>query len=489
MAFTLDHEAYVLMRDYLSELSLHCGENAGKDELISEIEARIAELLSDRTGREKVVTVADIQSVIDVLGQPEDIEDGPVEEKKKCGRLYRDPENRVLGGVCSGLGAYFSMDPVVFRIVFAFWILSFFWLRVFSDWGAGFSALGVVVYVTLWIAMPEARTVEQRYCMRRGSVSIRTILREMEQETARQPRKSSRGCGYGFLKAIGRCVTLFAGVLLFMTGMAGSIATVLTAVGIGAWSSFSPVGVCWLMSVFTEAPVWVSVLMTVLACLVAVLPFVAMLYAGILILFRLKSPKWRPGIVMLVVWILSFLGLVFVSLGQFFSLRTTEDRHYSRNLPLGDTLFIELNGCSQWKQDEICIKGNVYDGKNCDFSLSYMGNDDNGPFIVFYPDIHIRRGSDTSCTLRVSSRYMADKVPVEGLEDMALPDFVSYDGRTLRIDPVVLSEGNGISDIGRKVSLEVNRNTVIVADEPVHYRFDGNMSFCTSRFLKVISDF
>ena len=135
IAFTLDKDAHELMEDYLDRLATHYAGNANCSEILSEIESRIAELLTERGYRDKVIPADAVQGVINTLGRPEDF-DGESEEEHRTTkkRVYRDPDNKIVGGVCGGLGAYFSTDPLIFRIIFAVWILFFFWLEIFEDW-------------------------------------------------------------------------------------------------------------------------------------------------------------------------------------------------------------------------------------------------------------------------------------------------------------------------------------------------------------------
>ena len=275
IAFTLEQDAHELMRDYLERLQIHYESSPNCGEILSEIESRIAELLSERGYRDKVVPPETVQEIIDILGRPEDFdseaESGDQPRNRK--RVFRDPDNKILGGVCGGLGAYFSVDPLIFRIAFAVWVFFFFWLEVFADWGWGMSVLGMFAYVILWISMPEARTVEQRYNMKGGSVSLKNIQKTVEKEAKDVSRKVSRGVKEGvrstggFWKALGRCFGIIFGALFFLIGMAGCAASLLAVFGIGIWNGLHAFGTSWFLSVITDAPAWVSVLISVLTCI------------------------------------------------------------------------------------------------------------------------------------------------------------------------------------------------------------------------------
>jgi phage shock protein C len=82
--------------------------------------------------------------------------------------MYRDPDNRVIGGVCSGMGAYWNIDPVIVRIIFI--ALAF----------AG--GIGVMVYLILYIVLPEAKTTAQKIEMKGDPVNIHNIKEAVKKE-------------------------------------------------------------------------------------------------------------------------------------------------------------------------------------------------------------------------------------------------------------------------------------------------------------------
>ncbi|MEA3343657.1 MAG: PspC domain-containing protein, partial [archaeon] len=140
-------------------------------EIIADIESRIAEILQERMSDTKqVVNITDVDHVTEMMGQPSDFaeEDEPVHEDKKSKertyysrttkRLYRDPENKMIGGVCGGLGAYFNTDPLWFRLLFVALII--------------FSGVGLLIYIVLWVVVPEAYTTAEKLEMRGEPVNV-----------------------------------------------------------------------------------------------------------------------------------------------------------------------------------------------------------------------------------------------------------------------------------------------------------------------------
>ena len=474
IAFTLEQDAHELMQDYLERLQIHYESSPNCGEILSEIESRIAELLSERGYRDKVVPPETVQEIIGILGRPEDF-DGESEEEQRTTkkRVYRDPDK---GGVCGGLGAYFSVDPLIFRIAFAVWVFFFFWLEIFEDWGWGMSVMGMFAYVILWISMPEARTVEQRYSMKGGSVSLKNIQKTVEREArevssrvGKGVREGVRSTG-GFWKALGRGIEMCMGILLLLIGMAGTAATVLAAFGLGIWNGLYAFGTSWFLSLISDTPVWATTLISILVCIVAILPFIGMLYGGILMLFRLKAPRWRPGLIIFILWVVSLLALIGVSLGSLSTIRSM------------DTQVSEFTGASQWKDYDVLI-----DANHVSYDLLYMGKDSGEPFLVVYPDIYLNRYDDDGM-LRSYARYITEGMRLEQMARKDSTTFWTLDGQTLRLDPIIFSSDAHVTDIERRVSLNIGKYTKVIVREPVHHEFDGYFDFCSNRFLRIVEE-
>ena len=123
--FHIEEDAYEVLQKYLVNLKNHFGNSEEGKEIIADIEARIAEIFSEKSADKKMVVTLDmVNEIVEIMGTPEDfVEEEGEEEPAITGttrkrRLYRDPDRRVLGGVCGGLSAYFNMDTAILRIIF-----------------------------------------------------------------------------------------------------------------------------------------------------------------------------------------------------------------------------------------------------------------------------------------------------------------------------------------------------------------------------------
>jgi len=178
IVYHIDENAYEKLAQYLESLRIYFEKEQSAHEILEDIEARISELLQLKIKRvEQVVSIADVEEIISIMGTPEDFgaeaESGKDSEseptssqQKEKKRIYRDVDNKVIGGVCTGIGHYFNIDPVLVRIAFIF---TFF----FS---------GPLLYLIAWIAIPSAGTTEQKINMRGQNFDIEDIKERVKNE-------------------------------------------------------------------------------------------------------------------------------------------------------------------------------------------------------------------------------------------------------------------------------------------------------------------
>ncbi len=196
MPFIIDEDAYEALRDYLAAIHSHFRNSEGYEEITADIEARLAELFRESMGHRQIVTMKDVQEAIRIMGTPEVFEaegesaaegDAAPSGKQDAGaqprwrtgrRLFRDPDDQVLGGVCSGLAAYLGIeDPIWVRLAFVLFTLS-----------GGF---GIPLYIILWIIVPEAKTASDRLAMRGEPINVSNIGKIIEEEMSQLSKRVS----------------------------------------------------------------------------------------------------------------------------------------------------------------------------------------------------------------------------------------------------------------------------------------------------------
>lgn len=179
LIFHIDEDAYQKLTRYFEAIKRSLSNSSGQDEIMNDIEMRIAELLTEKQKSDKhVINNKDVDEVIVIMGQPEDyrIDDDtndktasePFYPYTRSRKLYRDKDRGTIAGVCTGLGHYFGIDAVWLKILF---------LILFFGFGTGF-----IAYIILWIAMPKAVTTSEKLEMTGEPVTISNIEKKVREE-------------------------------------------------------------------------------------------------------------------------------------------------------------------------------------------------------------------------------------------------------------------------------------------------------------------
>ncbi len=359
--FHIDEDAYAKLQHYLDVIKRSFTDAEGRDEIIQDIEARIAELFTERIKHERqVISNLEVDQVIGIMGQPEDyrIDEEIFEDEepkaapytsRQTKKLYRDIENSYLGGVSSGLGYYLGIPPIWIRILFV--VLTFLT-------SGGFALL----YIGFWIFVPAAKTTAQKLEMRGEPVNIDNIQRKVKEgfdtvadsvknvnyeKYGTQAKKSAGSVAEGIGKVVVLLLTVLAkliGILLIIIGgtaIVGLFITFFTAGTLGFMHS----GLHDYISLFNAGggiPFWVLYMLLFFALAI---PFFSLFYLGLKILVtNLKRMSWAMKITLIVVWLASIVILTAVGINQAmdFSQRasTTQTEDIQMN-PL-DTLRVKM---------------------------------------------------------------------------------------------------------------------------------------------------
>lgn len=188
--FLIEEDAYELLQDYLDRLQRNLKNEEGSQEIFEDVELRIAELASSKLNDSKsVIELDDIKSILAALGNPEDFiedEDTPQSEgfdykarnENSEKRLFRDTDNAVIAGVCSGIANFFKIDVVFIRALF---VVIFF-----------FAGFGVPVYIIMWIIVPKAKTTIDRLRMKGKPITVDSMREEVENAAERVKKGSKK---------------------------------------------------------------------------------------------------------------------------------------------------------------------------------------------------------------------------------------------------------------------------------------------------------
>jgi phage shock protein PspC (stress-responsive transcriptional regulator) len=365
--FTLDDDAYESLKKYLDSISRRFRDTAEGIEIIEDIESRIAELFQEKiSDKKQVITIEDVEDVIQRMGQPEDIVDE--EEVEGSGtysgykngrstrRFYRDPDNMAIGGVCSGLAAYFGIE---------IWLMRLIWVILFFTTGVLF-----IVYIILWIAVPKAETAAEKLEMRGEKVTVSNIEKTIREEyenvkenvkegyekvKTSQELKKTKNVLDEILHFIGQFFLILAKIIVFIIGFGfiiGGLAA-LAALSIGFFFSSSTFPLTFFGSEFHSLPEFFGIfgdptnltLLTIALFFTIIIPLVALIYGGIKMMFRFKANDRVIGLTALVLWVLSLVFLVSMAAfeGWHFSDHGRSSSTYELDPFPSDTLVVKMN--------------------------------------------------------------------------------------------------------------------------------------------------
>jgi phage shock protein PspC (stress-responsive transcriptional regulator) len=468
--FHIDEEAFKKLQRYLEAIKRSFSGTAGNDEIIADIEARIAELFQDKMESDRqVITLKEVDEVINVMGQPEDymvdediFEDRPhdtTSTRSRTKKLYRDIDNKYIGGVCAGLEHYLGFDALWIRLIFIFLALA-----------TGFGFIG---YILLWILVPEAATTSQKLDMKGEPINISNIERKVKEgfdEVAEKVKgvdydkvgNKVKSSGQTFFDALGNVIMFlfkvfakFIGILLIIIGAATLIGLFVGLFTVGTLDIIHIPGVDFYDMVnSTDVPVWLVSLLTFFA---VGIPFFFLLYLGLKILINnLKSIGNIIKFSLLGLWLLAIIGLIVLGIKQASahaytgSVTVKEELYFS---PEPDTLLIRTQASELYEnQDNIGIDG---------MSLTY---NENGDRLLFSDDIRfdIIKSKDSLAHIRI--RKDADGSSFKDARDRA--ENISYnyalEGNVLSLDNFLTTDiENKVRDQEVRITIAVPEGTVL----------------------------
>ena len=428
MFFHIDEDAYQKLSRYFDAIKRSLSNSSGQDEIIKDIEMRIAELLNEKQISDKhVVGLKEVDEIISIMGQPEDyiIEEEPNTTKNqqtnttanyRTKKLYRDSEKGMIGGVASGLGHYFGIDVVWIRVVLV--------LLIFAGFGTG-----IIAYIILWIVTPEARTTSEKLEMTGEPVNISNIEKKVREEfeSVSEKFKNADYDKYGnqikngankvgnslgnFIMSVLGIIAKVLGVSLIISGLA-----VLTILLIGIftlgtntfidfpWESFVEKGN------FTDFPLWALGLLMFFA---AGIPFFFLTLLG----FKLLSPNTNSigpigKYTLLALWIISIALVISLSIRQASAFakdgRIVEKQTIT--IPPKDTLVIKFKHNDYYAKD-------IYDRAEFRITTDSTNND-----IIYSNEVrfeikksnenysYIQIGKEASGKSLAEARNNADKI-------------------------------------------------------------------------------
>ena len=333
MVFHIEVDAYDTLKNYLNKIKSYFNNSEEREEIMLDIESRITELFSGMMSeKNQVITASDVENVINVMGKPEQYITEDEEQSqsfsnetyvKSDKKLFRNPDDRILGGVCSGLGAYIGLDTV--------------WVRLFFV-AAFFLGFGLLTYIILWIVMPEAKTASDKLKMKGEPINIQNIGKKFEEEANKvsnnlknvDTNKFTKKAGSVLENIVGALATIFTGIFnivgkilgvaflivgtFMMVVLLGMLFGSKTIFSISSDGMFSFESQEFFNLIFVSQDQYYLAILGVL--LVIGIPILTLIYLAIKLLFKIKM-HYSVGLTMSILFVIgmSICALVGIKMG------------------------------------------------------------------------------------------------------------------------------------------------------------------------------
>ena len=366
LVFHIDEDAFQKLSHYFDAIKRSLSNTKGQEEIINDIEMRVGELVAEKHKSDKqVISIKEVDEIISIMGQPEDYRIDDEEPKnttsnfetlKRDKKLFRDKDEAVIGGVLAGLGHYFGIDKVFLRILF---LVLFF-----------VAGTGLLAYIILWIAMPEAQTTSEKLEMRGEPVTISNIEKKVREEfvtlsekfksTDFEKMKSEMKSNGDKLKnnfgeIISMILNVFAkviGVLMILSSLGILVVFLIGVLAFGTtnfpefpFHSFIELGN------FTDYPIWFFGLLFYVA--VSIPSFFVLLLGIKIVAPNSKSIGSITKYILLALWIIAIAILISIGVKQAAEY-AYEGRIYEKqsiNLNPKDTLNIKFKNNDYYAKD------------------------------------------------------------------------------------------------------------------------------------------
>ena len=364
--FHIDEDAYQKLSRYFDAIKRSLSNSSGKEEIMKDIEMRVAELFTERQKSDKhVINNTDVDEVVTVMGQPEDyrIDDDtePVQPfnyaTTRRKKLYRDEDRGMIGGVCKGLGHYFGIDSVWIRLLF---------LILFFGFGTG-----LIAYLVLWIAMPKAVTTSEKLEMTGEPVTISNIEKKVRaefdnvsdkiknanyDELGNRVKNGAESVGNklgGVFTSVFEAFAKAIGVILIILSSASLFGICITSI-VAIFSSSLPQNT--LINHFRtplglETPLWIQ---GILFLLTLGIPFFFLLILGLkLVVTNYKSIGTIAKYTLLALWIIAIGILIYLGINEFtqISSEAKDVKKETINITPTDTLHISFKNNDFYDKD------------------------------------------------------------------------------------------------------------------------------------------
>ena len=383
IVFHIEEDAYEVIRQYMTEVKRHFAYSQDSEEIVTDIENRLAEMFTERLAQEnkQVIVLQDVQEVIAQMGQVSDFateeEDGsytagPRVEKK----LFRDIDDRVIGGVCSGIGHYFDIEARWIRVLFLLIVL--------------LGGAGIMAYIILWIVMPKADTRAEKMAMKGEAINLQNFKKNFDEEVealrhnfnhaANEAKPALQKLGsfvrdlihhfLNFLGGAGKIIVKIIGLIIVLAGgmaLLGLIVALFTTLGFWHSNELDAFPLNIINPQYREV-LYVSVFLLIF------IPLIALVLFAIRVIFNRAIVTKSASFGMLVLWIIGLSLTIFYGsrVGSEFNEKASLSQ--TTNLKASPVYYLKLDG-AKFLSHEDSIRLNI-DSSNYNGRIIINGDDE-----------------------------------------------------------------------------------------------------------------
>ena len=473
MFFHIDEDAYQKMTRYFDAIKRSLSNSTGQDEIIKDIEMRIAEIISEKHTHDKqVINSKEVDEIIAIMGQPEDYrleDDGEPKQSvpnfdfvRKSKKLYRDTEKGMLGGVSSGLGHYFGIDSVWIRIIFI----------TFTVLGMGFP---VIAYIVLWAVTPAAITTSEKLEMTGEPVNISNIERKVREEFENVSDKF-KNANYdkmgnqvktGFERVAGNVGDVLSTIFKAFAKVLGGLIAIFAAVTlVGLIIGFFTLGSTSIVDMpmqnyidalnYTDLPMWIIGLLGLFAIGI---PFFFLFLLGLkLLIDNVRSIGSVAKYTLLALWLVSVGTLITLGVKQATEVAFDGKVVQKETLQLtpGDTLNIKFRFNDYYAK-------NVYNRHNFLFT-----QDESGKELIYSNEVafHILKTDEALPYVQIEKQAHGKSLAEAKKRAEKITYGYKVEGNQLIFDNYLLTEiNNKYRDQEVEIFLYLPKGTVFKTDE------------------------
>jgi len=399
IVFHIEEDAYEVLKNYMTDVKRHFMNSDDSLEITTDIENRIAEMFNEKLANEskQVIVEQDVRAVIEQMGTVEDFEHAEEDTKAsfsstyyntEARRLFRDPDDHLVGGVCAGIANYFDINAVWIRLAFAF---SFF-----------FAGTGLILYIILWIVIPKAVSRADRMAMKGEKLNLQGFKKNFEEELGSMRghlsnfQKETTPFVYKardfagdffhhlgvFFNGAGKLLIKLIGVFILIMCLGFLVFTVISFVALLSYGHFEPFHLPYRLLEHHHADnIYIA------ALLIAAIPLLSIIMLVFKGIFNVGGVNRSTGTTALIIWLCAIGVFVYYIVGIASEFRSSASYSETVNLkPTKDNVYyLKLNDLKYLTAED----SSRLDIKHLAANIKINDDDDNS-FDTFYErNIHL----------------------------------------------------------------------------------------------------